>query len=62
MPDELGANLALAELKYIIGSVFRHFTAVPPDGCEDKELALADVFAAGSRTGHCWLRFQQLDG
>lgn len=56
-----GSNLALTELKYIIGSIFRHFTAVVPDGCEDKELALADVFAAGSRTGDCWLRFQQFD-
>ncbi|KOC14591.1 hypothetical protein AFLA70_521g000670 [Aspergillus flavus AF70] len=56
-----GANLALTELKYIIGTVFRHFSVALPESHQDEELTLADVFAAGSRSGHCWLRFSALE-
>jgi cytochrome P450 len=56
-----GSNLAMTELKYIIGMIFRRFKAVmPKDGLED-ELLLGDVFAASTRSGHCWLKFEKLD-
>jgi cytochrome P450 len=56
-----GSNLAMTELKYMIGGIFRRFRAVVPPGHEKDVLELADVFAAGSRTGHCWLKFEKLD-
>ena len=52
-----GANLAMTELKYMIGTIFRKFEVVVPPGHENDTLELADVFAAGSRSGHCWLKF-----
>jgi cytochrome P450 len=52
-----GANLAVTELKYMIGTVFRSFRSVVPPGHDQDVLELADIFAAGSRTGHCWLKF-----
>jgi cytochrome P450 len=56
-----GSNLAMTELKYIIGMIFRKFKAVmPKDGLKD-ELLLGDVFAASTRSGHCWLKFEKLD-
>jgi cytochrome P450 len=58
-----GANLALTELKYMLAMIFLDFTAVVPDNMEDdKRLDLADVFAAGSKSGHCWLKFQKRAG
>jgi cytochrome P450 len=56
-----GANLAMTELKYMIGVIFRKFKAVVPEGHADDLLELADVFAAGSRSGHCWLKFERLE-
>ena len=56
-----GSNLAMTELKYIIGMIFRRFRAVVPPGREGDTLELADVFAAGSRTGECWLKFVRRD-
>ena len=56
-----GSNLALTELKYMLGMIFRSFEAVLPPGLENDSLELADVFAAGSKTGHCWLQFKKLD-
>ncbi|RDW56536.1 hypothetical protein BP6252_14126 [Coleophoma cylindrospora] len=56
-----GVNLAMTELKYIIGAVFRRFRVVIPPGHEDDILEFADVFAAGSKTGHCWLKFDRLE-
>lgn len=56
-----GSNLAMTELKYIIGTIFRHFTVALPEGKEGERLELADVFAAGSKSGHCWLRFEAMD-
>ncbi|KPI35953.1 Trichodiene oxygenase [Cyphellophora attinorum] len=43
-----GSNLAMTELKYMIGKIFRKFQAVIPPGHEDDVLEMADVFAAGS--------------
>lgn len=55
-----GANLAMTELKYMIGLIFRKFRAIIPPGHQDDTLELADVFAAGSKSGHCWLKFEEL--
>ncbi|KAF9768977.1 hypothetical protein IL306_013678 [Fusarium sp. DS 682] len=52
-----GANLAVTELKYMVGKIMRCFDLVIPPGFEEDTLELADVFAAGSRSGHCWLKF-----
>lgn len=52
-----GANLAMTELKYMIGKILRLFEVVTPPGHEHDKLELADVFAAGSKTGDCWLKF-----
>lgn len=56
-----GSNLALTELKYMIGIIFRKFRAIIPPGHESDTLELADVFAAGSKTGQCWLKFEKSD-
>ncbi|KAM0405687.1 hypothetical protein ACHAQC_000775 [Fusarium culmorum] len=52
-----GSNLAMTELKYMVGKIMRLFDVVVPPGYDDDDLQLADIFAAGSRTGHCWLKF-----
>lgn len=52
-----GSNLAMTELKYMLGKIFRLFEATIPEGREDERLEMADVFAAGSRSGECWLKF-----
>jgi len=52
-----GSNLAMTELKYMIAKIFRFYKVVVPPGCENEKLELADVFAAGSKTGHVWLKF-----
>ncbi|KAH6689896.1 putative cytochrome P450 [Plectosphaerella plurivora] len=52
-----GSNLAMTELKYMIGKIMRHFELVTPPGYENDTLELSDVFAAGSKSGHCWLKF-----
>lgn len=55
-----GSNLALTELKYMLAMVFLEFKSVVPDNMQDdKRLDLADVFAAGSKSGHCWLKFEK---
>jgi cytochrome P450 len=56
-----GSNLAMTELKYMLALIFRHFEAVMPQGGEKEVLQLSDVFAAGSRSGHCWLKFRKID-
>jgi cytochrome P450 len=53
-----GSNLAITELKYMIGTIFRLFTSEVPDGHADEVIELADIFAAGSRSGHVWLKFK----
>lgn len=55
-----GSNLAMTELKYMLALIFRKFGVVMPPGQEEDVLEMADVFAAGSRTGHCWLKFRRL--
>ncbi|KAJ4983885.1 cytochrome p450 [Stagonosporopsis vannaccii] len=58
-----GSNLALTELKYMMAMIVLNFTSVVPDNMQDdNELELADVFAAGSKSGHCWLKFEQRTG
>lgn len=53
-----GSNLALTELKYMLGGTFRHMRSVQPQGVGSEPIELADVFAAGTKSGHCWLRFE----
>jgi cytochrome P450 len=50
-----GSNLAMTELKYMLGTIFRLFRSVPEG--ERGQLELADIFAAGERSGSVWLRF-----
>ncbi|KAH6952038.1 putative cytochrome P450 [Fusarium avenaceum] len=57
-----GSNLAMTELKYILGKIMRLFEVVVPPGFEGEDLQLADVFAAGSKSGHCWLKFIRFEG
>lgn len=52
-----GIILAVIELKYIIGTIFRKFDAVPPPEYEDDVIELNDIFAASTRSGDCWLKF-----
>jgi cytochrome P450 len=52
-----GSNLAMTELKYIIGTVVRHFRVLRPAHHKQEALDLGDVFVSGERSGHCWLRF-----
>ena len=56
-----GSNLALTELRYMLGAIFRNMRAVQPVNMEWKPLEIADVFAAHIKSGHCWLRFE-IDG
>lgn len=56
-----GSNLAMTELKYMVGAIFRRFRVVLPPGHEQDTLELSDVFAAGSKTGHVWLKFEQIE-
>lgn len=56
-----GSNLATTELKYMIGTIFRLFVSVIPEGHADDVLELADIFAAGSRSGHVWLKFKSAE-
>ena len=57
-----GSNLAMTELKYMLGTIFRQFKVLPPadPGKRQETLDLADVFVSGERSGHCWLRFEVL--
>ncbi|PMD48957.1 cytochrome P450 [Hyaloscypha variabilis F] len=56
-----GSNLAMTELKYMLGSIFRQFRSVLHPDFESDVLEMADVFAAGSKSGHCWLRFEKIE-
>ena len=53
-----GSNLALTELKYMLGAIFRSMRAVQPVGVQWEPIEMQDVFAAGTKSGHCWLRFE----
>lgn len=52
-----GSNLAMTELKYMIGIIMRKFRVVPPQQHEAKALNLGDVFVSGEKSGECWLKF-----
>lgn len=52
-----GSNLAMTELKYMLGTIFRLFRVEQPAEHTQAELDLVDVFVSGERSGHCWLRF-----
>lgn len=54
-----GSNLALTELKYMIAAIFRNLRAVQPVDVPWQPIEMADVFAAGTVSGHCWLRFEE---
>lgn len=56
-----GSNLAVTELKYMLCALFRSLRAVQPVGHEKEPLEMMDVFAAGTKSGQCWLRFEQDD-
>ena len=47
----------MTELKYMIGTIFLNFSVHPPKQHKPLPLDLGDVFGAGVRNGHCWLRF-----
>lgn len=52
-----GKELAMTELKYMIGTIFRLFRVESPAHHTQDSLDLMDVFVCGERSGHCWLRF-----
>ncbi|CZT24398.1 uncharacterized protein RCC_10123 [Ramularia collo-cygni] len=52
-----GSNLAITELKYMLGIIFRKFRVEPPRQHEQKELDLGDVFVSAEKSGKCWLNF-----
>jgi cytochrome P450 len=54
-----GQNLAMTELRYMIGTVFRIFKAVEPVGHSRDELKLADHFTAAPTTGAVLLKFEK---
>ena len=54
-----GSNLAMTELKYMLGALFRSLRAVQPTSHAREEIELQDVFAAGTKSGHCWLKFEK---
>lgn len=53
-----GSNLALTELKYMLCAIFRSMRAVQPKRVAWEPIEMVDVFAAGTKSGHCWLRFE----
>ena len=50
----------MTELKYMIGTIFRQFRAAMPRDHTQDALDLGDIFVAGERSGHCWLRFEAI--
>jgi len=52
-----GSNLAMTELKYMIGTILRLYRVEPPKKHEPKALDLGDIFVSGERSGSCWLHF-----
>ncbi|KAK3074172.1 hypothetical protein LTR53_003642 [Teratosphaeriaceae sp. CCFEE 6253] len=55
-----GSNLAMTELKYMLGTIFRLFRVEGPQKHIQKDLDLVDVFVSGEKSGHCWLRFVEV--
>ena len=56
-----GSNLAMTELKYMIGTIFRLHRVEPPKQHEPKDLDLGDIFVSGERSGSCWLHFSSIE-
>jgi cytochrome P450 len=54
-----GSNLAMTELRYMLCVIFRNLRAVQPIGHENEPIEMMDVFAAGTKSGVCWLRFER---
>ncbi|KAK4621262.1 Cholesterol side-chain cleavage enzyme, mitochondrial [Fulvia fulva] len=54
-----GSNLAMTELKYMIGTTFRLFQVGPPENHAQEPLELRDVFVSAQKSGQCWLRFKE---
>lgn len=52
-----GSNLAMTELKYMIGTILRLYHVDPPKEHKPKSLDLGDIFVSGERSGTCWLSF-----
>lgn len=55
-----GLNLGLTELKYIIGTLFRKFRALPPKESGRDGNETQDTFLAIFKRGALWLRFEEL--
>ena len=55
-----GSNLAMTELKYMIGTILRLFKVEKPKQHVPKPLDLGDVFVSGEKSGQCWLRFVEV--
>ncbi|KAI5205033.1 hypothetical protein E4T39_03150 [Aureobasidium subglaciale] len=56
-----GSNLAMTELRYMLCAIFRNLRAIQPAGHENEPIEMMDVFAAGTKSGHCWLKFEKDD-
>lgn len=54
-----GLNLGLTELKYIIGTLFRKFRALPPKQADLDGNETQDTFLAILKRGGLWLRFEE---
>ena len=54
-----GSNLAMTELRYMLCAIFRNLRAVQPVGHEKEPIEMMDVFAAGTKSGVCWLKFDK---
>jgi cytochrome P450 len=54
-----GSNLAMTELRYMLCAIFRNLRAIQPIGHETEPIEMMDVFAAGTKSGVCWLRFEK---
>lgn len=52
-----GSNLAMTEMKYMIGTIVRLYRVEPPKQHQLKALDLGDIFVSGGRSGSCWLHF-----
>ncbi|KAK3679202.1 hypothetical protein LTR78_000763 [Recurvomyces mirabilis] len=58
-----GSNLAMTELKYMIGILLRKFRVLEPRETAHRKasLDLWDVFVSSERSGQCWLRFEEIE-
>lgn len=54
-----GSNLAMTELKYMIGIIMRKFRVQLPKQHDPKLIDLGDVFVSAEKSGQCWLNFEE---